>query len=113
MPDLVASSSTLSDFHADNHLHARRNLQSTIKEVEKACREAIFFAIIWSLWKARNELIFSNVNIVKAELIDLIKLRVAFWVKAKCDINEYSVVDIQRCLDGISSIRRAKSATLC
>ncbi|PSS08274.1 Endonuclease [Actinidia chinensis var. chinensis] len=86
---------------------------NSFKEVEKACWEAIFFAIIWSLWKARNELIFSNVNIVKAELIDLIKLRVAFWVKAKCNINEYSVVDIQRCLDGIRSIRRAKSATLC
>ncbi|GFZ20781.1 hypothetical protein Acr_28g0014860 [Actinidia rufa] len=90
-----------------------RWFSNSFKEVEKGCWEAIFFAIIWSLWKARNELIFSNVNIVKAELIDLIKLRVAFWVKAKCDINEYSVVDIQRCLDGIRSIRRAKSATLC
>ncbi|GFY98859.1 hypothetical protein Acr_13g0002600 [Actinidia rufa] len=86
---------------------------NSFKEVEKAYWEAIFFAITWSLWKARNELIFSNVNIVKAEFIDLIKLRVAFWVKAKCNINEYSVVDIQRCLDGIRSIRRATSATLC
>ena len=51
---------------------------NSFKDAEKACWEAIFFAIIWSLWKARNELIFFNVNIVKAELVDVIKLRITF-----------------------------------
>ena len=48
-------------------------------------------------------------NIVKAEFVDLIKLRVVFYVKAKCDLKKYSAVDIQRCLDGIRTIKRAKT----
>ncbi|GFS29385.1 hypothetical protein Acr_00g0006490 [Actinidia rufa] len=82
---------------------------NSFKHVEKACWEAIFFAIIWSLWKARNELIFSNVNIVKAEVVDLIKLRVAFWVKANCDLKEFSAVDaVEECITYLSVFRKLR-----
>lgn len=74
--------------------------------VEKCIWESIFFAVIWSIWKARNNLIFSNTQVEKLNLLDVIQRRVAFWVKAKCDLKEYSVMDFQRCIEGIRKIRR-------
>lgn len=39
-------------------------------------------ATLWSIWLARNELVFSNIKISKATLVDLIFLRVSKWGKA-------------------------------
>lgn len=50
-------------------------------------------ATLWSIWKMRNEFIFQNKGLNWEELADLIKLRVAFWVKSKWKHGEYSVND--------------------
>lgn len=43
---------------------------------------AIFFIIIWSLWKERNSRIFNNSNSSLEEIQDLILTRLCWWVKA-------------------------------
>ncbi|KAG5512836.1 hypothetical protein RHGRI_003355 [Rhododendron griersonianum] len=57
------------------------------------------------IWTARNEVIFSNKHPDVAEVVDLIKTRVAFWIKAKFNVMEYSVEDFKR---GIEVIRRKR-----
>lgn len=50
-------------------------------------------ATLWSIWKLRNEHIFQDKDICWEELVDLIKIRVAFWVKSKGNHDGYSVND--------------------
>ena len=86
---------------------------STMIEVEKCCWEAIFYATIWSIWKARNNLIFSATPAVKREIFDLIKFRVAFWVKVRCNLKDYSITDIYRNLQGIRKLRSKIPYLIC
>lgn len=50
-------------------------------------------AVLWSFWKMRNEFIFQNTPLNWAEVIELIKIRVTFWVKA-AGLTDYSFIDI-------------------
>lgn len=45
--------------------------------------KAIPLAVFWSVWKHRNDVIFNMVQPNMEELCDLIKVRVAMWMKAK------------------------------
>ncbi|KAG5565612.1 hypothetical protein RHGRI_001501 [Rhododendron griersonianum] len=69
---------------------------NSFKNLEKKCWESILFAGLWSIWIARNEVIFNNKHLDVAEVVDLIKTRVAFWIKAKFNITDYTVEDFKR-----------------
>lgn len=49
-------------------------------------------AVLWSLWKFRNEFLFENKTLDWEEVTELIKVRVAFWVKSSLKI-DYSIND--------------------
>lgn len=55
--------------------------------------DCIPHAILWSLWKLRNEHIFQGKTIIWEDLVELIKIRIALWVRSKWDHKEYSVND--------------------
>lgn len=58
-----------------------------------------------SLWKIWNEYVFKEYKSEAGEVVDLVKTRVAFWIKGKFDIKEYSVDDFKRCLGGILMVK--------
>ena len=49
---------------------------------------------MWSVWKVRNELKFNGIRPEWGEVIELIKVRVAIWVKYNHKSMVYSVNDI-------------------
>ncbi|KAG5539456.1 hypothetical protein RHGRI_019858 [Rhododendron griersonianum] len=59
----------------------------------KVIWDCIPFAVLWSLWKMRNEHLFQNKDLNWEDVVDLIKLRIAFWVKTKWNDGDYSVSD--------------------
>ncbi|KAI8522859.1 hypothetical protein RHMOL_Rhmol13G0029600 [Rhododendron molle] len=67
--------------------------------------EVTFFATLWSLWLASNDLVFNNVSRSASEVGDQIKTRVAMWMKAKFEIKVYSVEDFKCFLDGIRKLK--------
>lgn len=74
------------------------------KKFEKSCWIACFFAVMWSIWTGRNELVFNNKPWDEMLCMDLVKTRMAIWIKAKYNIKEYSVEDFKRSLEGIRSL---------
>ncbi|XVF82519.1 hypothetical protein PTKIN_Ptkin16aG0055800 [Pterospermum kingtungense] len=42
-----------------------------------------FFAIVWSIWLSRNDVIFNRGAVIFDDLIQIMLLRVAMWTKAK------------------------------
>ena len=48
-------------------------------------------AIWWSIWNQRNQLFFNNQRLEWQDLVDLIKMRIIFWVKVKKGLKHYSV----------------------
>ena len=58
-------------------------------------------SVLWSIWKARKELVFKEERPDFISLLELIKYRCALWVKAFFNIKESSVCDYMRCLSGI------------
>lgn len=75
------------------------------KNLEKWCWIAIFYAVIWSIWLARNDTVFNNKVWELEEVIDLAKTRMALWIKGKYNVKNYSVEDFKRCLEGIRRIK--------
>ncbi|GMI85901.1 hypothetical protein like AT5G42905 [Hibiscus trionum] len=41
------------------------------------------FALIWTVWLHRNEIVFQSKSVDSKQLIGLIKLRMAFWINGK------------------------------
>lgn len=78
---------------------------SPFKNLEKKCWESCFYAVIWSIWKARNDLIFNNKASTWEEITELVKIRVALWIKGLNDLRIYSVNDF---LGNLDAIRRIK-----
>ena len=60
-----------------------------------------FFAVAWSLWLMRNEIIFQQKQLDVQVLCSLIRWRVALWTKAWKDQLPYSVNDLARKFDAI------------
>ncbi|CAL5348977.1 unnamed protein product [Camellia sinensis] len=54
---------------------------------------SIPLVVLWSLWKHRNECVFSNAHPNPVELWDLIKVRLAYWLKASIKDFPFSVSD--------------------
>ncbi|KAI8566861.1 hypothetical protein RHMOL_Rhmol02G0075100 [Rhododendron molle] len=57
------------------------------------------------MWLARNDLIFNNVTRSASVVGELVKTRVAMWMKAKFDIKVYSVEDFRSFLGGIRMLK--------
>lgn len=73
----------------------------TIKKKKKRIWDCIPLAVLWSMWKMRNEWVFQNKRLNWIELVDLIKVRVALWVKASWESNSYSINDFIYRLDSV------------
>lgn len=76
-----------------------------IVNLEKQIWDASLFAIVWSIWKVRNDAVFRNFNQEWSEVCDLVKTRIAFWIKSKHSIKEYSVEDFKQSLDRVRRLR--------
>lgn len=55
-----------------------------------------FFVIAWSLWKARNGIVFNSKQTSFEQICDLIMLRIGWWLKGWGDPFPYSTDDIIR-----------------
>lgn len=54
---------------------------NNFKNLERLCWQACFYAVVWSIWLARNEIVFENKNMDKEEIVDLAKTRKAPGLK--------------------------------
>ncbi|XP_028053947.1 uncharacterized protein LOC114258241 [Camellia sinensis] len=61
---------------------------------EKVIWKIIPLAVLWSIWRQRNELIFSGTHVDLERLRELIKIRIALWFRASNPSFCYSVTDI-------------------
>ncbi|KAI8546103.1 hypothetical protein RHMOL_Rhmol07G0090100 [Rhododendron molle] len=53
----------------------------------------------------RNGCIFKNATASVEEVVDIIKFRVAMWIKVKFNVRVNTVEDFKRFLDGIRSLK--------
>ncbi|KAI8546452.1 hypothetical protein RHMOL_Rhmol07G0118800 [Rhododendron molle] len=61
--------------------------------------------MLWSLWLVRNDYVFNNSSKQPWEVGDLVKTRVAMWMKTKFNIKIYTVEDFKVFLDGIRKLK--------
>ncbi|XVE80966.1 hypothetical protein DITRI_Ditri15bG0024200 [Diplodiscus trichospermus] len=47
------------------------------------CGKWFFFAIVWTIWLTRNDVVFNDKSVSIEQVIDSSKLRLVHWVKAK------------------------------
>lgn len=67
-------------------------------ETEAECNliwNCIPLATIWTIWNTRNAYVFDNANPDWVEILELIKTRVAPWVKTRGENEQYTVNEIQ------------------
>jgi len=57
---------------------------------------ATFFAVAWSIWLVRNEIIFQQRSVNVEVLCNLIRWRVSYWTRAWKDDLQYKEEDIAR-----------------
>ena len=55
-----------------------------------------FFAIIWSIWLLRNDLVFNGKVFDFQQTIDIVKFRIASWFKAKWPNCPNTLLDVVR-----------------
>ncbi|XP_028115739.1 uncharacterized protein LOC114313566 [Camellia sinensis] len=55
---------------------------------------AILLIVLWSIWKLKNECVFSNAQPISSGLLELIKFRSAVWLKASIKDFPYTVDDL-------------------
>lgn len=75
------------------------------KSVEKRSWEICFYAIIWSIWIERNDILFRNKAFDERVLVETIKTKIAIWLKACYNLKEYSMEDIKRCIQGVWKLK--------
>ncbi|KAL7195967.1 hypothetical protein ACSBR1_036071 [Camellia fascicularis] len=63
-------------------------------KLETKIWDVIPFAVLWSIWTMRNGCIFNGKQHILEEACDLIKLRVALWMKAIISELQYAVHDV-------------------
>ena len=78
-------------------------------KLEKSCWEVLLYVVSWSIWIARNDLVFNNLDLDSSSLIDLIKCRCAFWIKSFYNIMENSISDYMKCLKEIRRLKITKN----
>ncbi|CAL5355070.1 unnamed protein product [Camellia sinensis] len=75
------------------------------QHLAKIVWEVIPLTILWTLWLARNEKVFSQKEPNWADLTDLVKERTAIWVKYLVNLTEYSDNDFIFSSEGIKPKR--------
>lgn len=76
---------------------------------------AVFFIILWTLWKERNQQIFSNNSSSVKTLKDMVLMRLGWWISVWKDDFPYKPIDIMRnpsCLQWSSRLE-VSQANLC
>lgn len=53
----------------------------------------LFYAVVWSIWKARNECVFDKKSFRWKEVADLVKVRIAIWAAARETSLVFSIND--------------------
>ena len=43
--------------------------------------DTLFFAVVWTIWESRNEVVFRDSQVDLCKALDTIKFRVALWFK--------------------------------
>lgn len=61
--------------------------------------------MIWTIWTCRNESVFNHKTWTVGEIVDLVKTRMAIWIKGKYDVKDYSVDDFKSNLDAIRRVK--------
>lgn len=64
-----------------------------VRKSERALWKSVPLAVLWSIWKLRNECKFKHSNPSLVEVIELIKIRVAIWAKSSHNLAQFSVND--------------------
>ena len=67
-----------------------------------------FFAIVWSIWLMRNDMVFNNKGFDLRQMVDNIKFRIASWFKAKWPRSNESISELIRYPNLISVPLRVK-----
>lgn len=65
-----------------------------LKKKERKIWNLVPLVMLWSVWKLRNEKVFTGRLPNFVELVDLVKSRIAFWTKSNIAGLQYLVQDI-------------------
>ncbi|KAF5933860.1 hypothetical protein HYC85_030031 [Camellia sinensis] len=79
--------------------------QSMIVMEEKIWK-IVHLAMLWSVWKLKNECVFKETKPDFADLIELVKVRVALWAKSNLKELKYSIHDI------VSNLKQVHNSTI-
>ena len=71
------------------------------KRYDRKLWDALPATVFWVIWKMRNECIFNGAQPKWEQCAELVKIRVAVWLKSKCNRIQYSVHDFVHNLDSI------------
>lgn len=80
---------------------------------EKLLWKVISLAVLWSLWKLRNECIFEFATPQLKDLCDLIKIRVALWLNQRFEDFHFTIQDFLTNLRQIRWSLGSRSAMGC
>lgn len=75
------------------------------KNLAKSCWQATFYAVLWTIWLCRNDTVFNNKAWEVDDIMDLVKTRMAVWIKGRFNLHVYSVEDFKWNLDGIRKVK--------
>ena len=65
-----------------------------LKKKERTIWNLVPLVMLWSVWKLRNDKVFIGGHSNFADLVDIVKSRIAFWAKSNITGVHYSVQDL-------------------
>ena len=73
--------------------------------IMKLIWESIPFAVCWSIWLARNDLVFSRTQTSWEKVKEVSLLRMATWIKAKSMNDLFTYEDFRYNIEGVRSLQ--------